>query len=235
MESYTTWLNIELNKLKLSSFKNSKSNEKHFTLHKIVSTINKKNLWLEFGVWKGDTINYIATQNKGNIVYGFDSFEGLPETWSNYAKQGTFSLNGNLPNVQNNVKLIKGLFKNTLPFFLDEHPEPVNFLHIDCDLYSSTKDVLNNLINYKRFIPGTIIIFDELINYNDFENHEIKAFYEMIKKYNIVFEWIGTHNKVMALNDYNKYGYHTFKEFRNNGYGQEVAVKIISIDYDYVQ
>jgi hypothetical protein len=35
-------------------------------------------LWLEFGVWKGTTINYISkfTDDK---VYGFDSFYGLPE------------------------------------------------------------------------------------------------------------------------------------------------------------
>jgi hypothetical protein len=37
-------------------------------------------LWLEFGVATGTTINYISrfTNDK---VYGFDSFEGLPENW----------------------------------------------------------------------------------------------------------------------------------------------------------
>ena len=35
-------------------------------------------LYLEFGVFKGETINEIALAKPDKIVYGFDSFEGLP-------------------------------------------------------------------------------------------------------------------------------------------------------------
>ena len=71
-------------------------------------------LWLEFGVASGKTINYISkfTNNK---VYGFDSFEGLPENWRDGFGKGAFSRNGNLPEVNANVELIKGWFDNTLP------------------------------------------------------------------------------------------------------------------------
>jgi hypothetical protein len=37
-------------------------------------------LWFEFGVASGNTINYISTFTNDK-VYGFDSFEGLPEKW----------------------------------------------------------------------------------------------------------------------------------------------------------
>jgi len=44
-------------------------------------------LWLEFGVYKGGTIRKIARfrnitrREERAVVYGFDSFFGLPETW----------------------------------------------------------------------------------------------------------------------------------------------------------
>ena len=74
-------------------------------------------LWLEFEVASGRTINYISkfTNDK---VYGFDSFEGLPEKWRDGFEKGAFNRNGNFPKVNNNVELIKGWFDNTLPNFI---------------------------------------------------------------------------------------------------------------------
>lgn len=74
-------------------------------------------LWLEFGVASGKTINYISQFTKDK-VYGFDSFEGLPEKWRDGFDKGAFSRNGNLPQVNNNVELIKGWFNETLPDFI---------------------------------------------------------------------------------------------------------------------
>jgi hypothetical protein len=64
-------------------------------------------LWLEFGVASGNTINYISkfTDEK---VYGFDSFEGLPEKWRDGFNKGSFNMNGKPPKVNDNVELIKG-------------------------------------------------------------------------------------------------------------------------------
>lgn len=53
-------------------------------------------LWLEFGVASGKTINYISKFTKDK-VYGFDSFEGLPEKWRDGFDKGAFNRNGNLP------------------------------------------------------------------------------------------------------------------------------------------
>ena len=108
-------------------------------------------LWLEFGVFNGNTINYISkfTDDK---VYGFDSFEGLPEKWRNGYDKGAFNMDGNFPRVNDNVVLIKGWFNETLINFIQSHNKKVSFIHMDADLYSSTKyifDVLKNYIDEK--------------------------------------------------------------------------------------
>ena len=86
----------------------------------------KNGLVLEFGVYKGRTINYLASKLKNHTIYGFDSFEGLPGIWNNQNPKGKYSLNGNMPKVRKNVKLIKGLFEDTLPEFVKEHKEKIS-------------------------------------------------------------------------------------------------------------
>jgi hypothetical protein len=147
-------------------------------------------LWLEFGVATGNTINYISkfTNDK---VYGFDCFDGLPEFWREGFDKGFFNRNGILPNVNDNVVLIKGLFNETLEDFIKTQNKKVSFIHIDCDLYSSTKYVLNTLKNY--IDDNCVILFDELVNFDGFDNDksELLALYEFINENNIDFEWIG--------------------------------------------
>ena len=76
----------------------------------------EKGLYLEFGVRSGTSINFIAAYNPTKTIYGFDSFEGLPEAWNFYAPAGTFDLGGVMPEVNKNVELIKGWFDKTLRF-----------------------------------------------------------------------------------------------------------------------
>ncbi|HXH55497.1 MAG TPA: class I SAM-dependent methyltransferase [Gammaproteobacteria bacterium] len=147
-------------------------------------------LALEFGTYKGNSINLLAKLKKGQHFYGFDSFEGLPETWTMGCRKGAFSIRGKLPPVRDNVTLIKGFFDKTLSDFVSQHKDqPVAFLHIDCDLYSSTKTVLETL--HSRLVTGTIICFDEYYNYPDWAEGEYRAFIEFAKAYNILFEYIG--------------------------------------------
>lgn len=152
-----------------------------------ISYVKNDGLWLEFGVCSGNTINIISSKTK-NKVYGFDSFLGLPEDWGNHQPKGTYSRNGNLPVVNNNVELVVGLFQDTLDDFLKEHEEPVAYLHLDADLYSSTKFVLDKL--KKRIVSGTVISFDEIRNYPEYRDHEIKAWLEFSSKTKISYEWI---------------------------------------------
>ena len=153
-------------------------------------------LWLEFGVASGNTINYISkfTNDK---VYGFDSFEGLPEKWRDGFEKGVFSTNGILPEVNSNVELIKGWFNETLLEFIQTHNKKVSFIHIDVDLYSSTKYIFNTL-------KDCVIIFDELVNYPGFDGDtgELKAFYEFITENEVDYEWIGMNGVPTGMTGY---------------------------------
>ena len=144
--------------------------------------------YLEFGVYKGDSINRISKALPNKIIYGFDSFEGLPENWHSHMLKGRFNLNGDLPQVNENVRLIKGWFNETLPQFVKEHPEPCAFIHIDCDLYSSTKTIFSELKN--QIVSGTVIAFDEYFNYPGWQEGEYKAFMEFIQENDVDFEYI---------------------------------------------
>ena len=147
-------------------------------------------LFLEFGVYKGDSINLLADLKPNVIWFGFDSFVGLPEDWDPGAKAGAFNLGKKLPPVRSNVRLVSGFFAETLPTFVAQHRgERVAFLHVDCDLYSSTKTVLTALKD--MLVPGSIILFDELINYPGWQDHEYRAFMEYVAEQNISFEYIG--------------------------------------------
>ena len=165
-------------------------------LYYAISQITVTGLILEFGVFKGSTISLIANTLNKNIVYGFDSFEGLPETWRPGFEKGTFSLQ-TLPDVPENVSLIKGMFDKTLPIFLKEHKEYISFIHIDCDLYSSAKYVLFSLLD--RITRGTVIVFDEFYNYLGWEHGEYKAFFEFINKTKKSFSYIGYSQEQVAI------------------------------------
>lgn len=155
-------------------------------------------LLLEFGVFKGDSINRMAKMAPSQEVYGFDSFEGLPEDWpGSWATKGTFDLKAKLPKVRSNVKLVKGWFDQTLPEFLKNHGEPIGLLHVDCDLYSSAKFVLDTLQN--RIQPGTVIVFDEFFGYPFFQDHEFRAFFELVKECEIRFRYLAYAGEAVAV------------------------------------
>lgn len=146
-------------------------------------------LYLEFGVYSGWSINLIADQKPQQTIFGFDSFEGLPDKWRDGYEAGHFARD-TFPEVRSNVKLIKGWFNHTLPLFLDHVSSiPVSYLHVDCDMYSSSVTIFNNL--QKNIVPGTIIIFDEYFNYPYWEHHEFKAFQEYISSSGRKYKYVG--------------------------------------------
>jgi len=144
-------------------------------------------LFLEFGVGNGTSIKHLSSLTT-NKIYGFDSFTGLPEDWTDGHNKGHFACD--LPtDMPSNVELVVGLFNDSLPKFLKTHTDQVGFVHIDCDLYSSTKTVLD-LLN-DRLLNNTIIIFDEFYGYAGWEKHEYLAFNEFLKTYNWHYEYLG--------------------------------------------
>ena len=164
----------------------------------------KDKLNLEFGVFSGTTINCVAEQRPDLQFHGFDSFEGLPEDWDMGQKnvdKKAFDCQGTVPMVESNVKLWKGWFDKTIPEFLDSeyNTQEIGYLHVDCDIYSSTVTILESLNHL--ITPGTIIRFDELscwrhvfneaspkgkanrVLYTTWKDHEWKAMNEWMEKF----------------------------------------------------
>jgi len=154
--------------------------------------VDSDGLYCEFGVYTGATINHIAGHAPQQTIHGFDSFEGLPETWRTGFAEGAFTMSG-LPRVRKNVELHKGWFDQSLPVWAEAHPGPVAFLHLDADLYSSTKTVFDLLGD--RIVPGTVIQFDEYFNYPGWQDGEFKAFGEFVDSREVEFEYLGYCNQ----------------------------------------
>ena len=151
---------------------------------------------VECGVHQGNSIRLIASALPGRKVVGFDSFEGLPESWGRpdmSFEAGAFDVGGRLPeNMPGNVALVRGWFDATLPAFaasLEASGERIALLHVDCDIYSSTVTVLERL--GPLLADGAVVVFDELFNYPTYELHELKALLEYVNERGLRIEWIG--------------------------------------------
>jgi hypothetical protein len=146
-------------------------------------------LVLEFGVYRGNTLAAIARADP-RVAHGFDSFAGLPEDWTTFQKKGRFSLEGGIPQfAEKNIQLHVGLFGDTLPGFLEQHAGPARFVHVDSDLYSSAVTVLEGL--RARIVPGTVIVFDEYLNYPGWELDEFRAFQEFVARHRVTYDYVG--------------------------------------------
>ena len=131
--------------------------------------------YLEFGVYKGDSIKEWVNLNKSSKsrFYGFDTFNGLPEDSGYNLKKGDLNLGGTIPIIMDpRVKLIKGLFEDTLRPFIDSFIRRNQLIiHIDADLFSSTLYVLFHLD--PLFNKGDILALDGFST----PSEEFKAFY----------------------------------------------------------
>ena len=147
---------------------------------------DKKVLYLEFGVYRGESMRYWSSQlrNPEANLHGFDSFEGLPENWNIDSPRGRFTTNGTIPHIEDSrVKFFKGWFDDTLPLYqMPSHDRLV--LYMDADLYSSTIYVLNTLRT--SIVPGTYIYFDEFAD----RANELRAFAEFLNGSKSRFEFV---------------------------------------------
>lgn len=147
-------------------------------------------LHMEFGVASGNSLRKIRKLLHPDVcLYGFDSFEGLPQPW-NGLPQGTFATDLRVDLV--NTELVVGPYDRTLEAFAANHRGPVNFMHIDCDLYTSTMAVLTAFRHH--LIRGSIILFDELFGFAGYEAYEYRA----LRESGIRFEAIGRWNAFRA-------------------------------------
>jgi predicted O-methyltransferase YrrM len=159
----------------------------HDTLRHALGEIKGPGLALEFGVAGGTTLTIIAEAVASDrTVVGFDTFTGLPEEWRTAFPTGEFT-QAELPTVAG-AELMVGLFEDELPGFLDRTEEPIAFLHLDCDLYSSTKTVFD--LAGGRIAPDAVLVFDEFFNFPGWRLHEFRAWTEFIERTGRTFEYL---------------------------------------------
>lgn len=155
-------------------------------------------LVLEFGVHRGASLTYIARRLAPRPVYGFDSFRGNPEDWSGWdAPRGVFDRQGRRPKVPPNAHLVSGWFDDSLRAWLRDHHGEIAFVHVDCDLYSSTRCVFDHL--GERIGRGTIIVFDEYFNYVNWQRHEYRAFQEFIAARGLEYRYLAYSTRQVAV------------------------------------
>lgn len=141
---------------------------------------------LEFGVRNAYSTRKLAELFKDSNILGFDSFKGLPEDWGT-EKKGRYNIRGKIPHVDG-VFMVEGEFQDTLPAIVRDCNWKARLINIDCDIYSSTKFVLDTLT--PCIVPGTIIVFDEYILNPTWKDDECKAFEEWVKEQNISYEFL---------------------------------------------
>lgn len=168
------------------------------TTTQLDTTLLKNGLILEFGTATGRTLNQFAYWLPNQTIYGFDSWQGLSEQF-NDLPAGHFAQQ--LPKVSRNCRLVPGWFgarppqdelgiaEYTAQTFAAAHKDPIVLLHLDADLYSSTRTVLD--VFSAQIVPGTIILFNEYWNHPTWKKHEYRAWQEHCKIYSVKYEYIG--------------------------------------------
>ena len=161
--------------------------------------LNAKILFLEFGVFRGESIFHWLKLNKNtqSFFWGFDTFVGLPENWGT-DKKGCYTNLGELPYTEDTrCGFKKGLFSDTLPCFdVCIYKGLQKIIHLDADLYSSTLFVLAELRH--DINKGDIIILDDYFSPAKMD-HEFKALDDFIIAYPMKFETLAKTNSQIVL------------------------------------
>ena len=157
----------------------------------VTAISDKSRPFYEFGVWNGVSFKYlINTFGRG---FGFDTFTGIPEKWHDNPA-GTYSSFGSIPQISGG-EFIVGKFEDTLPKFFSKKRSVASLINFDADLYSSTICALNNA---KDIIDeDTILVFDEFLMNDRWEEDEYKALEEFCNNFNFSYD-------VLAVSFYTK-------------------------------
>jgi O-methyltransferase len=137
--------------------------------------------YFEFGLWRGKTFRYAHEMKRRYRcddlrLWGFDSFEGLPQiddSHDNIWTPGQFACSeAELRKIlrkagvrEHEYELVPGYYERSLNADLHHRltGRSAAIIYIDCDLYVSTKHVLNFVQRY--LVNGTIVCFDDFYNY----------------------------------------------------------------------
>ncbi len=140
---------------------------------------------LEFGTLRGYTARLMATLMQQfrypGALYLYDSFEGLPEITSPVDQasyevrinkvwfQGSMALEEEMPDrifrvlskivPPEQIHITKGFFEETLATALPAGKAAL--IHVDCDMYTSTVTVLEQLLKQDLLQDGCVLLFDD--------------------------------------------------------------------------
>jgi len=166
-----------------------------------------------FGVYTGSSVKFWLEQ-LGAIgiatgpMWGFDSFEGLPDEAEGVKKEcaawdkGAFSAADQFgvytfgevrakieeflgPALAAKTKLIKGFFSDSLTPTLaaERGMKPALLIDMDVDLYISCYQCLDWLYANKLIVPGTVIYYDDVSVVKAHEGGELMAHNQLCEKY----------------------------------------------------
>ncbi len=193
---FVAFMSDHRNEGKVNDYYNTSATYKNrFQLHdKLLSELKDKPIfYYEFGVAGGDMIRKWSMTNKvdASRFIGFDSFEGLPESWEG-KKEGHFNQEGNFPDIDDRrVRFVKGWFQDSVyNALLSCDFDEQCVYHLDADLFSSTLYVLFQI--FPKLKTNDILIFDEFSSHN----HEFEAFeiFKTCTNNKWQFEFIGAVN-----------------------------------------
>ncbi len=140
-------------------------------------------LYLEFGVFQGASMRIWSRllRNERSHLHGFDSFEGLPASWSLKQDRGHFTTGGEPPRIDDpRVRFFVGWFEETLPVY--EPPAHDRLVvNVDADLYTSASLALKTVEPLLK--PGSYVYFDEFNHRAD----ELRAFDEFLERTGMTF------------------------------------------------
>lgn len=139
---------------------------------------------LEFGVYNGNTLSRLIKRGNFEWATGFDSFQGLPANtegnpdWPegafNSVKDTGFSSAQQIMDYIykkidfENLILIEGFFDKTLtPEAGVIYKDKASYIHLDCDLFSSTKTCLDWILKYRVAKPGCLFRYDDWYGYSN--------------------------------------------------------------------
>lgn len=181
---------------------------------------------LEFGVYEGNSLSIFSQLYDEfgieKVFFGFDSFKGLPkETLDNnnpsYWYEGEY-MGGSVEMLSNKLPFVTikdGWFKDTLnkKTLREIKKNPIGLYHIDCDVYISTIQVLEWVVQNDLLVDGALFVYDDWGGHYDkgvgeYECGEGKAHKEICEKYNLKFDFVSC--------DEIAPGYHEICTFRYN-------------------
>lgn len=166
----------------------------------------------EGGTYQGKTLNNIINLadkigKPFSEVYSLDSFEGLPEETKGIPLNkdwpaGAFNLakDYNLTTVnqcmelvrsrvlRKDIHLVPGWFENTLTASLGNQLKgQIGFFHLDCDIFKSTKTLLDWAFTYNTLKEHCICRFDDWHGYMEWNQGQPLAFKLATDKYRVLW------------------------------------------------